>query len=139
MKQWGKLVGIIGSLQARDPQVVMLGDFNATGPANDDGRRELAALADAFAPLGLTQVGNRSGCSAYWDGRRRDAWKEPSLIDLVWVSGFSTTRHEWTARAGAHCQRHGCEPMRSTEAYPDRDLGFVSDHCPIVVDMPPPA
>lgn len=121
-----------------DPDLVLLGDFNVVG--GEDGRpsagEELAELEAALAPLGLRRVDVPRGCSAYWDGERRDAWKEPSLLDLIWLGAFAEAGAEpLRARVGTHCGKHACSPFRSTEAYPEATYEAVSDHCPVVLDL----
>jgi hypothetical protein len=76
------------------------------------------------------------GCSTYWDGPRRDAWQEPSLLDLIWVGGLAEALvAEPRAIALGHCARHHCAAFRSTEAYPEPDFVSMSDHCPVALDL----
>ena len=70
------------------------------------------------------------------DGRRRDAWKEPSEIDLVWTRDLAESlAAEAQVHSGTHCAAKRCRDFRSTEAYPLRDYEFVSDHCPVILDL----
>lgn len=144
-EQWPMLAALAQSLPAATPggaedtDLIVLGDFNSTGPrsAGREGPSvEQAELAEVLAPAGLRRLSNATGCSAYYDGARRDAWKEPSEIDLVWARGLG----DWLADdaqvySGTHCAARACEDARSTEAYPLRDYVFVSDHCPVIVDL----
>ncbi|TPV95266.1 MAG: hypothetical protein B7733_10960 [Myxococcales bacterium FL481] len=139
-QQWPELVRIVESLgddpHEGDSDVVVLGDFNVTGDADRQPVKELAELGSAFGPLNVTQVPPRRPCSCYWDGERRDAIKEPSLLDLVWIRDLAEARpSELSTRAFAHCGRHACEPLRSTRHHPDPDYARVSDHCPVAVDL----
>lgn len=135
--QWDVLAEIFKKDVARgDDDLVLLGDFNATGPERGREADELAALDARFGPLGLRRVGNLEGCSAYWQGARRDAWHEPSLLDLVWISGLvEADGADVEARAVLHCARHHCAAFRSTDAHPERDYTDLSDHCPVFVDL----
>jgi len=124
---------------ADDRDIVLLGDFNVVGgPAGEPlATDELAALDETLGTLHLRRLPVPSGCSAYWDGSRRDAWKEASLLDLVWLGALDEARPSGLqARSGTHCGQHACAPFRSTEAYPDASFESVSDHCPVVFDLP---
>ena len=136
VQQWRLLAEIARDLLRRDPDLVILGDFNATGPAGGSPGDELAALEGRLGPLGLRRLVGPDSCSAYWDGARRDAWHEPSLLDLVWVAGLTESQ---SAAAQAHplhhCARHRCQAFRSTGAHPEPDYADLSDHCPVVVDL----
>lgn len=137
-QQWALLAELARDLLRRDPDLVVLGDFNATGPAGGTPQAELAALEAILGPIGLRRLAASEPCSAYWDGARRDAWKEPSLLDLVWVAGL----HEGLDAAAQvrplhHCARHHCQSFRSTDAYPEPDFADLSDHCPVVLDLAP--
>ncbi len=140
-EQWPMLAEIVSSLQeagpgAGDSDVLIVGDFNTTGPPGGEGAEELRALEELFTTVGLRRLPSARGCSTYWDGPRRDAWQEPSLLDLVWVGDLAEAMGgDAQARALGHCARHRCEAFRSTEAYPDLDFETVSDHCPVIVDL----
>jgi endonuclease/exonuclease/phosphatase family metal-dependent hydrolase len=135
-KQWPELAEVVESLGRDDADVVVLGDFNTTGPEDGDRSRELDELDAVLARAGVGRLPNEAGCSAYWDGHRRDAWQEPSLLDLAWTGGLGESVSPATAvTVLGPCARHRCEPFRSTEAYPELDYETVSDHCPIVIDL----
>lgn len=139
-EQWPRLVQAVQSQRATAPDdddVLVVGDFNVAGGPHVDSTEELEALAIALAPAGLSAWETVGGCTAYWDGRRRDAWLEPSRLDLVWSAGLhevqTEDRRSWP---GTHCARHRCQPFAATEHHPDPDLHGISDHCPIVIDLP---
>lgn len=134
-KQWVALAQVAGALQREDPDLVVMGDFNATGAPGGAPEDELGALDQSLGAVGLSRVRTAGGCSAYWDGPRRDAWQVPSLLDLVWVAGLSGAQG-LEARPLLHCARHHCKTFRSTGKYPERDYADLSDHCPVVVDVP---
>ena len=149
-QQWATLVEIVEQLRqdpgpgAGDRDVVILGDFNTTGPPGRDavGAREqleLAALDRALTGAGLRRLDNRTGCSAYWEGSRRDAWKEPSWLDQIVVPAewlpSGTGGGTRAARSVGHCARHECAPLRSSSAYPEADFATMSDHCPVLADL----
>jgi len=142
-EQWRRLVEIVRRIPTREPgradaDVVIAGDFNTTGREGGTRDEELAALAAALAPVGLRRVTPEHGCTAYWDGPTRDAWKEPSDLDHVWVAGLhDAVPAAQLARAAGPCAAFRCDRFRSTPAYPQPDYERVSDHCPVVVDLGP--
>lgn len=141
-QQWPLLRRIVAS-RARmgppDDDMVVVGDFNVAGSTGASAQAEMSALEDALAPVGLRPWESVGGCTAYWDGPRRDAWWVPSRLDLVWGRGFAALApDERKAWPGAHCGRHRCDPLHATPHHPDPDLHGVSDHCPVVIDLPRP-
>ncbi|KIG18624.1 hypothetical protein DB30_00309 [Enhygromyxa salina] len=143
-EQWPVLAEIAdGCLQrspgAGDRDLIVLGDFNSTGTPGQGARGpalEQGELAQQLAPIDVRRLSSATGCSAYYDGQRRDAWKEPSEIDLVWVRGLEESLDANSeVHAGTHCAASRCQDFRSTDAYPVRDYEFVSDHCPVVLDL----
>lgn len=134
--QWLALVDLVARLRLASDggDIVVVGDFNTAGKdgAADD---ERAVLTSTLAVLGLRAVDTPPGCTAYWDGVRRDAWLEPSTLDLVFVGGFAEA--SITARALGACAVHRCAAIRSSEAQPDPALHATSDHCPILVEITP--
>jgi endonuclease/exonuclease/phosphatase family metal-dependent hydrolase len=137
-QQWSLLAAIAGDLLRRDPDLIILGDFNTTGTRGGTPEAELAALAAVLEPLGLRRLAPDAPCSAYWDGSRRDAWHEPSLLDLVWVADLDEGLSSTTGvRPLHHCARHHCQPFRSTPGHPEPDYADLSDHCPVMLDLSP--
>ncbi|EDM75207.1 hypothetical protein PPSIR1_41059 [Plesiocystis pacifica SIR-1] len=134
--QWPALVEAVRGLSKRDPDHVVLGDFNSTGAPGEGTATEHAELDAALRPADLRRLPNSEGCSAYYDGARRDAWKEASEIDLVWVRGLEgALGADPAVHSGTHCAAHHCRDFRSTEAYPEPDYSFLSDHCPVILDL----
>lgn len=131
--------GLGQGLGARDRDLLIVGDFNTTGPvgAGTSGPKiEQAELAGVLDDVQLRRLPNASGCTAYYDGQRRDAWQEPSEIDLVWARDLAESIEADTeVRSGTHCAEERCRDFRSTDAYPVRDYEKVSDHCPVVLDL----
>jgi endonuclease/exonuclease/phosphatase family metal-dependent hydrolase len=142
-EQWRELVAIADAAQQRslgpdaaDLDLLIVGDFNSTGPGDGTWSDEQRELANALAPARLRRIPSHDGCTAYYDGRRRDAWKEPSEIDLMWVRGLDESLDGATRLVvGTHCARRSCQPFRSTDAYPEPDYERLSDHCPVVLDL----
>lgn len=144
-QQWPELVAIAEAAGRRRPgaepadrDLLIVGDFNSTGPPGGIWADEQRELAAALAPAELHRIPSLGGCTAYYEGRRRDAWKEPSEIDLMWVRGLEESLDGATRlQTGTHCARQSCQPFRSTDAYPEPDYEGLSDHCPVVLDLTP--
>jgi endonuclease/exonuclease/phosphatase family metal-dependent hydrolase len=138
-QQWPELLAVSEAKRAGahgDEDLIVLGDFNTTGRRRGGEAVERAELAATLERGGLRRIPNATGCTAYYDGARRDAWKEPSEIDLVWVRGLAESLDaEARVHSGTHCAAQRCRDFRSTKAYPLRDYAFVSDHCPVVLDL----
>ena len=141
-RQWPTLAAIADALVSApspgqgDHDMVLLGDFNTTGPRGGDPRAEQRELAELLAPVGLRRLTSATGCTAYYEGARRDAWKQPSEIDLVWVRDLrEAVAADAQVHSGTHCAASSCREFRSTDAYPVRDFQRVSDHCPVVLDL----
>ena len=142
--QWTLLADVIARLPsvgpgAGDHDVLLMGDFNATGPEDGgDAASERAELAAVLGAVGLHALDIAGGCSAYWDGERRDAWLEPTLLDLAFVGGpaFADAEHVVATPLGA-CAKERCAPLRSTPAYPAAEIIGMSDHCPVLVELTP--
>ena len=143
-EQWPVLAEIAQGCLGRSPgagdsDLIVVGDFNTTGPPGHGALGpafEQSELAKVFAPASVRRLTSATGCTAYYDGQRRDAWKEPSEIDLVWVRGLDESLDaNAEVHSGTHCAASRCEDFRSTDAYPVRDYESVSDHCPVVLDL----
>ncbi len=129
------LLEVAQALLEVDRQLLIVGDFNVTGAKGEPAEQEASVLLDELDEI-LIAARHQEACTAYWDGERRDAWKEPSTLDWIFVAGLEPwLGSEPVARVGAHCAAHRCEPLRSTAAYPEPDLEGISDHCPVFVDL----
>jgi endonuclease/exonuclease/phosphatase family metal-dependent hydrolase len=132
--QWAALVDLLARISLHpDRDVIVVGDFNTTGHGELTAADERDALAAVLRPLDIHAVPIDGGCSAYWDGSRRDGWLEPALLDLVFVRGFDGA--ELRARTIGACAAHACAPLRSTATHPDPDIAGTSDHCPLVLEI----
>ena len=135
-EQWPRLLEIAAAMRERDSDLLIVGDFNSTGPPGGKPALEHRELDLALAPAGLRRLACATGCTAYYDGQRRDSWKEPSEIDLMWVRDMAESlTQDAKVHAGTHCAKSRCRDFRSTDAYPVRDYEKVSDHCPVIVDL----
>lgn len=128
-------------LLTRDRPLVVLGDFNAAGGSDIPPEHERAALDATLDAAGMVRLPAEHGCTAYWHGRRYDAWLEPSELDLIYVSRVWVQHLDPvpSSRSGSHCKVHHCGPFRSSEAYPEASYMRASDHCPMLVALPWPS
>jgi len=140
-EQWSLLEKEVTSRRAEGPvlenDVIVVGDFNVAGGPQTSSSEERALLEASLDRAGLTPWEIVSGCTAYWDGSRRDTWWEPSRLDLVWSAGMDEVpgdaRRAWP---GTHCALHRCATFSASEDHPEPDYHGISDHCPVVIDLP---
>lgn len=114
---------------------LLVGDFNTTGSTSLSPETEIASLEAAFSTVDLHRVPPRLPCTAYWDGSRFDRFKEASTLDHAFVGWAGPRAPAVQVAPGTLCARAECEPLTSTEGYPDLDYERVSDHCPLVIDL----
>ncbi len=136
-RQWRVLRRWVEALDD-DRDLLLVGDFNPVGDGRASGSEdELSDLARTMAAAGLSLHTPPGACSAYWEGPRRDAWKEPSLLDLVFVRDLAEAvpSDDPLVRVAGACARTGCGRLRSTRARPDPFFAQTSDHCPLVLDL----
>jgi endonuclease/exonuclease/phosphatase family metal-dependent hydrolase len=78
--------------------------------------------------LGIKDVTEHLGCSAYWWGGTDDGKEDPSLLDHLLVSpGLLKTTAK--AEVHGHCKKVNC--AQATPAQLGISYESVSDHCPI--------
>ena len=113
--QLDALAPVLERARSSGDDVILVGDFNATGP--DD----LVAIDACASRVGLYFATRDVECSSYWN--RSDGCLGVPL-DHVLTS--------WSGRAFADgpCRTEGCA-MRETCPVFHRE---VSDHCPVIVD-----
>lgn len=120
------------------PDVILQGDFNIVGGRGQNASGERRRVDAMLAESGLLRVPNADGCSQYWEGPGpRDGVFLPSLLDLVYLSGFD----DWTvpeAESWLHCERMACADLISREGSEGATFYDVSDHCPVTVDLGAP-
>lgn len=98
-------------------EVVLLGDFNATGDAD---RRELARFAER---VGLEWASEPLECTSYWD--RTDGCRGSALDHAF------TRDDPRDISARGPCESIGCQPGQRCPLF-HRE---VSDHCPVTLDL----
>jgi endonuclease/exonuclease/phosphatase family metal-dependent hydrolase len=112
-RQLDALADLLSSAAHPGERTIVLGDFNATEPADRDDLAQLAARTD------LSWVTESLPCSAFWD---RDDGCATSRLDhvLAW--------HPATSTAAAGACADGCDLRDRCPRYADE----VSDHCPVI-------
>jgi len=109
-----QLAALAPVLRAASGPLVLLGDFNATGP---DDRADIAALARS---AGLQWASEPLACTAFWS--REDGCPRSQLDHVL-----STHAPDAIEARGA-CATEGCDWQASCPLYTEQ----VSDHCPVV-------
>lgn len=116
-RQLAALEPSIERARVEGDDVVVLGDFNATGT----GDRE--AIAGLALSTELTWASHGLGCTAYWD--RRDGCHGVALDHVL------TPRKPHHITVADPCHTHGCGPHDGCPTF----VHEVSDHCPVVLDL----
>jgi len=119
-----------------DPDVILLGDFNTAGSPRGGLEGELASMDTILGRTGLHRLANATGCSQYWEGDGpRDGIQQPSLLDHVYLRGFTVDDVAEPVRAWLHCARFECREMVSRPGQEDGTFWDVSDHCPMTFEL----
>jgi endonuclease/exonuclease/phosphatase family metal-dependent hydrolase len=127
-REWRELVATVESLrQELGAPVVVAGDFNSTG-WHDDRHGERSYIDDLLRGTDLHLATADLRCTAYWrpDGGDRYA---PSMLDHILLAGTADE-----VRALGMCERQRCESREADEMADD--YRRVSDHCPVVAELP---
>ena len=136
MEQHRALVGWLRGwiVESGVEDVIVMGDFNSVGSDRGTARQERRRVDEIYAEIDLVRLPNITGCSEYWEGGgAADGIQVPSLIDLVYIRGFSDAVPD--ARSWLHCKRAGCNPLVSREGEEDGTFWDVSDHCPVTFEI----
>jgi endonuclease/exonuclease/phosphatase family metal-dependent hydrolase len=112
-KQLEALAPRVRAAAKTNDEVVVLGDFNATG------EQDRVALAEFALVTGLHWASAELECTAYW---RPGGKCTGSALDHVF-----TERAPASVAARGPCEEIGCEPGDSCPIFHD----VVSDHCPV--------
>jgi endonuclease/exonuclease/phosphatase family metal-dependent hydrolase len=106
------------------------GDLNTTEYINRG--VDYKMLTKVVSELGMVDLSQNLGCSAYWWGGTDDGKEDPSLLDHIIVTpGLRKNSNE--ALLHAHCKKVSCRQATLQE------LGIsyesVSDHCPMTATI----
>jgi endonuclease/exonuclease/phosphatase family metal-dependent hydrolase len=127
-QQWRGLVATIESLRGElGAPIVVAGDFNSTG-WHDDRHGERSFIEELLRASDLRLATAELACTAYWRPPGDDAFA-PSMLDHILLAGAAEE-----VRALGMCQRLRCE-RRARDEMAD-DYRLVSDHCPVVAELP---
>jgi endonuclease/exonuclease/phosphatase family metal-dependent hydrolase len=116
-EQLRQLRPVVEEAVASWDEVVVLGDFNATG---DEDRETIARFSSA---TGLTWASEPLRCTSYWN--RNDGCRGTPLDHVL------TRRVPEDIAARGPCETIGCDPGDRCPAF-HRE---VSDHCPVTADL----
>lgn len=124
--QWTRALTVARRLRDGGARrVVVLGDFNSTGWAdNRHGERDF--ITSSVRNGGFALPSESLTCSEFWRGP--SGWLEPSLLDhLVTTPGMV----DGTPRVHGYCEALRCARHRE----PTAEYAVVSDHCPVTFDL----
>jgi endonuclease/exonuclease/phosphatase family metal-dependent hydrolase len=131
-KQFQILKNIIKELKAKTgiADFYFAGDMNTTQYLSRGTDYNL--LTKLVSELGMINLAQNLGCSAYWWGGTDDGIEDPSLLDHIVVTpGLRKNSNQ--AQASGHCKKVSCRQASL------KDLGVsyesVSDHCPITATI----
>jgi endonuclease/exonuclease/phosphatase family metal-dependent hydrolase len=127
-RQWRELLVTVESLRRElGAPIVVAGDFNSTG-WHDDRHGERSDIDELLRGTDLHLVTGELACTAYWRPGGGDTYA-PSTLDHILLAGAADH-----VRALGMCELQRCEPRGSGEMADD--YRRVSDHCPVVADLP---
>jgi endonuclease/exonuclease/phosphatase (EEP) superfamily protein YafD len=115
-EQLRALAPVIATASGSGDQIVVLGDFNATGPGDVE---TIAAFARS---AGLHVASEDVPCTAYWN--RNDGCLGVALDQVL--TSFRADVH-----AEGPCRTEGCAMRPACPTF----HGTVSDHCPVTIDF----
>ncbi len=119
-----------------EADVIVMGDFNTTGPPGGSIEDELIATDDILGEAGLRRLPNATGCSEYWEGQEeRDGVQVASLLDQVYVRSMEELDSSVDLESWLHCARFNCNDLVSHEGNEDGTFWDVSDHCPLTFEV----
>ena len=122
--------------EAGTPNLIVVGDFNSTGTAAGGENGELQSMDAILGRSGLHRLPNATGCSEYWEGGGEpDGVQVASLLDHVYLRGFSPDAVTAPLRSWLHCARFGCSDLVSRLGEEDGTFWDVSDHCPLTFEL----
>jgi endonuclease/exonuclease/phosphatase family metal-dependent hydrolase len=113
-------------LLARDPDVIVAGDFNTMGrqdPTPVSASQELMALDQELAP-GFRRLGLAPNCTTYHE-------RQGQTLDHI-VASVGMHEVAPLARVTGYCALARCQEVAGTKPAAAERL---SDHCPLVVDV----
>jgi hypothetical protein len=131
-KQFQILKNIIRDLKAKTgiADFYFAGDLNTTEYLSRGTDYKL--LTKLVSDLGMIDLAQNLGCSAYWWGGTDDGIEDPSLLDHIVVTpGLRKNSNQ--AQASGHCKKVSCRQASLKELGVSYES--VSDHCPITATI----
>lgn len=132
-KQYDYLSKMIRSLRnARQKNIIILGDFNTTGYDHRD--QDYNRFMQLLSKTGSDTASEEIACTSYWGGRNQnDDIELPSTLDhIVYSKNFMGLRLK-SVEVGSHCKVAGCQEVYDSVL--GRSYEAVSDHCPITASF----
>ena len=112
-----------------DDDVIVLGDFNTMGMSGVTGEEEIAAFTAKLSTEGpgYDVLVAPVGCSEYFEGRC-------GLLDHVAIASVMEEAENTSVHVSGVCALLGGEPFDEDD--PPAAYVQLSDHCPLIVDIP---
>lgn len=131
-KQFEILKNIINDLKSKTgvKDFYFAGDLNTTS-YNVKGA-DYKMLTKVVSDLGMVNLTDKMGCSAYWWGGTDDGVEDPSLLDHV-VATPGLIKGTPKAQLHGHCKKVSCS--RADLSQLGVSYESVSDHCPITATI----
>jgi len=127
-KQFAIIKKLIKELKSKTKinDYYLAGDLNTTEYVSRGA--DYKVLTEFVSDLGMVNLTQSLGCSAYWWGGTDDGLEEPSLLDHV-IATPGLIKTAVKPQLHAHCKKVSCKS--ATEAQLGVSYESVSDHCPI--------
>ena len=131
-KQFQVIKNIINELKAKTgvKDFYFAGDLNTTEYSNKG--TDYAQLTKVVRDLGMVNLTERVGCTAYWWGGTDDGVENPTTLDHV-IATPGLLKIQPQPLVYGHCAKVQCRQAKV------KDLGIsyegVSDHCPITAKI----
>jgi endonuclease/exonuclease/phosphatase family metal-dependent hydrolase len=131
-KQFEIIKGIIKELKTKTGVVdfYLAGDLNTTEYKSQG--IDYKILTKFVSDLGMVNLTDKLGCSAYWWGGTEDGMEDPTLLDHV-IATPGLIKTTVKPQLNGHCKKVSCK--QASLAQLGVSYESVSDHCPITATI----
>jgi len=131
-KQFEIIKNIIKELKSKTgvADFYLAGDLNTTQYISQG--QDFKMLTKFVSDLGMVNLTDKLGCSAYWWGGTEDGMEDPSLLDHV-VATPGLIKTTVKPQLNGHCKKVSCK--QASLAQLGVSYESVSDHCPITATI----
>jgi endonuclease/exonuclease/phosphatase family metal-dependent hydrolase len=131
-KQFEIIKNIIKELKTKTgvADFYLAGDLNTTQYISQG--QDYKMLTKFVSDLGMVNLTDKLGCSAYWWGGTEDGMEDPSLLDHV-IATPGLVKGTAKPQLNGHCKKVSCK--QASLAQLGVSYESVSDHCPITATI----